>query len=123
MNVTFISGNLGKDAEVKSRDNGSKYLSFSLANTEKKYNGEKQTTWYNCTMNVFGDGGPKLADYLKKGTRVAVIGRTAERTGDNGEIVHYFNVTDIELLSDGGKKDGNTAKKDKNRMNDDEDIF
>lgn len=119
MDIRIITGRLGKDAEVKSRDNGSKYLSYSLAVDNRKSNGERETTWFNCTQNIYGDGCSKLTEHLKKGVQVLLIGRSAVRQGDNGPI-HYFNVNEMEFL--GG---GNGSKKEnKTKMNDeDDDMF
>lgn len=120
MDIRFISGRLGKDAEVKSLDNGTKYLSYSLAVDNRKSNGEKETTWFNCTQKVYGDGGSKLTEHLKKGVQVLLVGRSAVRQGDNG-LVHYFNVKEMEFLGGGN---GGTKKESKNKMPDDnEDIF
>ena len=118
MDIRIITGRLGKDAEVKSRDNGSKYLSYSLAVDNRKSNGERETTWFNCTQNVYGDGGSKLTEHLKKGVQVLLIGRSAVRQGDNG-LVHYFNVNEMEFLGGNGSK-----KESKAKMNDeDDDMF
>ena len=120
MDIRIVTGRLGKDAEVKSRDNGSKYLSYSLAVDNRKSNGERETTWFNCTQNVYGDGGSKLTEHLKKGVQVLLVGRSAVRQGDNG-LVHYFNVNEMEFLGGGN---GTTRKESKNKMPDDnEDIF
>ena len=119
IDITIKTGRLGKDAELKTRDNGTKYLSFSLANEKKKINGEKRTKWYNCVQNVYGDGGAKLADCLKKGVQVLVTGTTEEKNGDNG-IIYYFNVQTLNFL--GGN--GGTKKENKNKMPDEnDDIF
>lgn len=119
MDIRIITGRLGKDAEVKSRDNGSKYLSYSLAVDNRKSNGEKETTWFNCTQNVYGDGGSKLTEHLKKGVQLLLVGRSAVRQGDNG-LVHYFNVNEMEFLGGGS----GTKKENKAKMNDeDDDIF
>ena len=118
MDIRIITGRLGKDAEVKSRDNGSKYLSYSLAVDNRKSNGEKETTWFNCTQTVYGDGGSKLTEHLKKGVQVLLIGRSAVRQGDNG-LVHYFNVNEMEFLGGSGTKKENKAK----MPDDNDDIF
>ena len=120
IDITIKSGRLGKDAELKTRDNGTKYLSFSLANERKKSNGEKRTKWYNCVQNVYGDGGAKLAEHLKKGVQVLVTGTTEEKNGDDG-VIYYFNVQTLNFLGGGN---GTTKKESKNKMPDDnEDIF
>jgi single-strand DNA-binding protein len=74
----FISGNIGKDAEVKTMQSGDSVISFSVAHTErtKDSNGnpKENTTWVNCSKWVKKDASTKIADYLKKGTKVIIEG-------------------------------------------------
>ena len=43
MRTVFLTGNLGKDAELKTGKSGKPYLSFSVGSTERKYDGTKET--------------------------------------------------------------------------------
>ncbi|MBQ2293127.1 MAG: single-stranded DNA-binding protein [Bacteroidaceae bacterium] len=95
MKRVFLTGNLGKDAELKQGKSGKPYLSFSVANTERNYDGSKETEWVNCTMS----GGEKLAPYLTKGSKVALYGRESIRVSEEDNIpVVFLNVSEIELL-------------------------
>lgn len=108
MRTVFLSGNLGKDAELKTGKSGKSYLSFSVGSTERKYDGTKETVWINCTM----PGGEKLHPYLTKGTKVAIVGKPNEKNGDDGKPVHYLTVNEIELLGNEQKKEQPQAMKE-----------
>lgn len=54
LNKVLLIGNIGKDPEIKTLQNGRKFVSFSLA-TSKRYrdnNGEQkeETTWHNIVI-------------------------------------------------------------------------
>lgn len=73
----FLVGNLGSDAEVKN-ENGQQFVAFKVADSRRWRDASNQeheeTTWVSCTMN--GEGG-NILPYLKKGTKVLVVGRQA----------------------------------------------
>lgn len=74
LQVSLI-GNLGADAQVKSK-NGNSFLCFNVAHTArvKQSNGEviDQTQWVSVTMNHYSDN---FAKYLVRGTKVYVYGK------------------------------------------------
>lgn len=85
MNNWNITGNLGKDAEVKSLPSGTSVCEFSVA-VKSGYGAKEKTNWANCV--IFGkkaEGG--LPAYLKKGTQVAISGELElqEWDGANGK--------------------------------------
>ncbi|PCI53664.1 MAG: single-stranded DNA-binding protein [Alphaproteobacteria bacterium] len=72
MNTWNITGNLGKDAEVKTLPSGTTICEFSVA-VKSGYGDKEKTNWANCV--IFGkkaEGG--LPGYLTKGTQVAISG-------------------------------------------------
>lgn len=73
MDLTIISGNVGKDATITETKTGKFVMSFSVA-VNKKINGKQETKWYNVVK--FGNSveNLKIADYLTKGTAVEVSG-------------------------------------------------
>lgn len=79
MQQLLIIGNVGKEAVVRQAANG-QAIGFSIAVNESykdKQTGEKKevTTWYKATFwKKLGDS-TKIADYLKPGQTVSVIGR------------------------------------------------
>jgi len=102
MNKSIISGNLGRDAEIKeAMANGRKYIVFTCANTEKSGSTET-TTWFQCFIHNQRICESTLANYLKKGTKVLMEGRqTAEiwnKPDGTNVITHSLNVHSIELM-------------------------
>ena len=89
---------LGNDAELK-QINGKNVINFSGAHSEK-YNGETKTTWVDCAK--WGDQ-IKVADYLKKGTKVYVEGfpevRSYQAKDGTTKVIQSIRVSHIELLA------------------------
>ena len=76
---TRLIGNIGKDAELRSMDNGIIAINFPVAhnkNWKDKRTGElkTKTTWVNCTIWKKDGANMKIVDYLKKGSLVDLIG-------------------------------------------------
>ena len=81
----MLIGNLGKDPEVKTLDNGAKIATFPLATTEtyKDRDGNKQsrTEWHNI---VLWRGLADVAElYCRKGGQVYFEGRLSTRKWDD----------------------------------------
>jgi single-strand DNA-binding protein len=81
VNKVILVGNLGRDPEIQSFDNGVKKASFSLATTEgyKNREGERttHTEWHNV---VLWRGLAEVAEkYLKKGSLIYLEGRIRRR--------------------------------------------
>jgi single-strand DNA-binding protein len=70
MNVAILTGNLGRDPELKQR-NGDSILSFSLGVRTGTRDNPK-TMWVDCSM--WGKRGEAVAPYLAKGKQVTVQG-------------------------------------------------
>ena len=103
MNSWNFTGNLGRDAEQRFTTNGDSVVSFSVG--VKSGFGEKATTtWANCAM--FGKRGEAVAQYLKKGTLVGIVGEVNNREYQDKEGQKRYSldvhVNDLSLL--GGKK-------------------
>jgi len=103
MNVWNFTGNLGKDALVKSTQSGTSVCSFSVAVTSG-YGDNKKTTWVMCA--VFGKRAEgNLPQYLIKGAQVAISGEAFldEWTNDNGvQKIMKCSVDKLDLI--GGLK-------------------
>ncbi len=104
-----IIGNIGNDAQVKDF-NGKKYISFSVAHSEKFKNAQgvdtERTTW----VSVLKNGESALVQYLKKGTPVFVRGDLSIKAyrDNNGQTQIGVNclAREVQLLP-GGKRDQN----------------
>lgn len=83
LNKVQLIGNLGKDPEVRTFNNGGKICNFSIATSESwkdKQTGEKKekTEWHNITIT--GDGLVGVCErYLKKGSKVYIEGKMQTR--------------------------------------------
>jgi single-strand DNA-binding protein len=83
-NIT-ISGNIGKDAELRdTRD--SKVLSFNVG-VKNGFGRDAGSVWYRCSL--WGKAAEVFASSLKKGTKVFISG---ELTHDEYEGKPQFNV-------------------------------
>ncbi|MBQ2230514.1 MAG: single-stranded DNA-binding protein [Oscillospiraceae bacterium] len=106
-NQIIILGNLGKDAEVKALENGTKVITFNVAVTErwkdKNEQDQEHTDWFTVDYFTMSD---KVAQYLKKGTSVMVEGRMTSREYEKDgqkRTAWSVRVNNLQLL--GGKKD------------------
>ncbi len=83
VNKVILVGNLGKDPEPRSFQNGGKVVSFSVATSESwkdKNSGERKdkTEWHN--VSIFSEGLARVAEqYLKKGSKVYLEGQLETR--------------------------------------------
>lgn len=105
MNKALIIGNAGRDPEIRKGKSDSSICRFSVA-TSMRYkdkDGEKveKTTWHNCV--AFGKTADVIAQYVQKGSKVAIEGRieNTSSTNDAGEKKFYSNIVveQIEFLS------------------------
>jgi single-strand DNA-binding protein len=87
LNKVMLIGNLGKDPEVKTLDNGAKIATFPLATSEtykdKEGNRQTRTEWHNL---VLWRGLADIAEsYLHKGSQVYIEGRLSTRKWEDKE--------------------------------------
>lgn len=80
-NRVQLTGNLGKDPEIRTFDNGQKMAKFSLATKEEftNRNGERSsnTTWHFIT--AWGKIAERVEAELHKGSFVSIEGRISTR--------------------------------------------
>lgn len=98
INKVILVGNLGKDPEVRTIDNGTKVARFSLATTEtyRDKSGERRdmTEWHNivCWRNL-----AEIAEkYLTKGKQIYVEGKIKNRTWEDNGTKKYMT----EIVAD-----------------------
>ena len=83
MNKVILIGNLGRDPEVRTFQNGGKVCNFSIATSETwkdRNSGERQerTNWHNIA--IFNENLAQIAEqYLRKGSKVYVEGQLETR--------------------------------------------
>ncbi len=95
VNKVLLIGNLGKDPEIITFDNGVKKAAFSLATTESYKNKEgnrvDQTEWHNIVMWRWL---AEIAEkYLHKGDQVFIEGKIKTRSYEVDGVKKY--VTEI----------------------------
>jgi single-strand DNA-binding protein len=112
VNKVILIGNLGKDPEVRSFENGGKIANVSLATTESwkdQQTGERKslTEWHNLSIRKTGLVGV-AEQYLKKGMSVYVEGRlrTREYTTKEGEKRYTTEIIVDEFTMLGARQEG-----------------
>ena len=98
-NCAFI-GRVGKDAVLRHTQGGDPVAGWSLA-TDAGYGDKKVTTWIDCSL--WGKRAEKLAEFIKKGDRIAVVGELSTREHE-GKTYVTLKVAEVTLL--GEKKEG-----------------
>jgi single-strand DNA-binding protein len=105
INRTILTGRLGKNPDLRYTQSGKAVATFSLAVTDN-YNREV-THWLNIV--TWNKSAENVAQYLSKGSHVAVEGRISTRNYENKEGRKVY-VTEIvadrvEFLDSKGKGD------------------
>jgi single-strand DNA-binding protein len=105
VNKVILIGNLGKDPEVRTMQNGNKVANLSLATSESwkdKATGERKekTEWHRVV--IFGNLADIAERYLKKGSKVYVSGSLQTRKWQNKEGQDQYS-TEVVLQGFGGE--------------------
>ena len=105
MNSCNFTGRLTKDPELKTKQDGGKYVYFCLAvDAGKNKAGEKQTEWIDCI--AYDKRAEYLSSYCIKGTSIEVSGRlhtTLQETSDGNKTKRYTVYADNVGILSGGK--------------------
>lgn len=103
LNKVTASGNLGADSVLRVSKSGTPVLTFSVAVAERVQRADGDwgdyTNWVDCVM--FGKRAEALEPWLKKGAKVALIGRlhTGTYEADGRKCKKWeVRVDDIELM-------------------------
>lgn len=123
MNKVYLIGNLTRDPELAETNSGIKVCRFAIA-VNRNYSssdGERQTDFFNIT--VWRTQAENCGRYLKKGSKVAIVGSLQNRSYEDKEGVKR-NVTDIvanevEFLStrsNGDEIEGSDGRRERPRL-------
>lgn len=104
LNQVTLSGNLGKDSELRMTATGTAVLTFSIAVNERRRQQDgtyqDKTSWFDCVM--FGAMAQGIEPYLRRGTKLSLTGHLNQnkyekdgRTYSRVEII----VDEVELMS------------------------
>jgi len=118
VNKVILVGNLGKDPEVRTTQDGSKIVNFTLATSETwndRASGERKerTEWHRVV--IFNDRIGEVAEkYLRKGAKVYVEGalQTRKWTDQSGQEKYTTEVVigrfkgELTMLSGRGEEGG-----------------
>ncbi len=113
MNKTILIGRMTKDPELKfTQGNGTAVTTFTIAvNRRFKKEGQQEADF--LPIIVWGKQAEATANYMKKGSRVAVSGRIETRSYKNkeGNRIYVTEVVadEVEFLSKIEKEDMNTG--------------
>lgn len=102
MSTLVVTGRVGTDAEVRTLQNNTPVVSWSVAD-QQGWGDKKHTLWIKCAM--FGERAAKVAPYLTKGTIVECSGTpTVEAWNDKakGEARAALKLTVQEVKLHGG---------------------
>ena len=113
INKVILVGNLGKDPEVRTLENGAKVANFTLATSETYKNKEGQrvttTEWHNI---VLWRGLADIAErFLRKGNQVYIEGKIKSRTWDDkdGNKRYITEILGDNLTMLGSKRDADNS--------------
>lgn len=73
MITATVTGNVGKDPELKTTASGKVMVNFSVASTQKREGKEPLTTWVDVVC--FDEQADVVSQSVQKGERVVVSGR------------------------------------------------
>ena len=102
MNILIVTGNLGRDAQVREAG-GTTVANFSVA-ARSGYGEREQTIWIDCSL-WGARAESKLVDYLIKGQQVAVSGEMGTREYE-GKTYITMRVQDVTLTGSKGDVGG-----------------
>lgn len=106
LNKAMLIGNLGRDPDIRTMNNGNKVASFSIATSKSwkdKTTGEKKeaTEWHNIV--VFNDGLVSVIEkYLKKGSKCMVEGELRTRKWTDKDGIDRYS-TEVVIPVFGGE--------------------
>src|SRR5690625_2815154 len=116
MNNVQLIGRLTKDVDMKYTPNGVALSTFTLAVNRpfKNKNGENEADFIR--IQVWRKSAENVANYCKKGSQVAVVGRiqTSSFEGQDGKMVYMTEVVadNVQFLDtrNGSNRAGNDQK-------------
>ena len=109
MNKIILIGNLTRDPEMKTTQNGYNVCDFTIAVNKRRYGQQQQQQAGQQSdadffrISVWGKNGENCARYLSKGRKVFVSGALSARTYQANDgttrVSLEVNADDVEFLS------------------------
>ncbi len=125
INRVEISGNLGRDPELRATSSGTQVCSFSVCvNTRQKVNGEwkDKANWVDVIF--FGNRAESISKYLAKGSHVTVAGRLSQNVWEkDGQKRSKLEVIGEDIDFQDGKRTEQAAQEPSADVYDDDIPF
>ncbi len=128
LNMVFLMGNLTRDPELRYTPNGQAVVNFAVATnrTWKDADGEQKDSAEFTDIVAWGKTAENIANYLKKGQKVHVIGRLQTRSWEaqDGSKRYKTEVVanDVTFLGGRGQSESEgvdlSPKEEENQSND-----
>lgn len=115
MNIITLTGNLGKENELKELQSGTAVLNNTIGvRSNTKVNGEYVTSWFN--ISIFGKGAEIFSQYTQKGSKVFLSGEVRVRNYQKGDgstgVSVDLNVNNFEFLDRANNNQNNQGASD-----------
>jgi len=122
MNKCIFVGNLTRDPELSTIPNGTPVCKFTIAVNRRFANseGNREADFFNIV--VWRQQGENCAKYLKKGSKVGIVGQLQIRTYEQDGTKKYFTeiiADEVEFLSPKGGSEGGSDVADMTPIADD----
>lgn len=125
INRVTISGNLGRDPELRATASGTQVCSLSVCvNTRQKVNGEwsDKANWVDVIF--FGNRAESISKYLAKGSHVTVAGLLSQNVWEkDGQKRSKLEVIGEDIDFQGGKRAEQSAQEPSADVYDDDIPF
>lgn len=110
INVLTVSGNVGKDMEIRYTKNSKAVGAFSIP-AKSGWGDNQKTSW--LLVKVFGERAEKISQYITKGSLVTVTGQFVLEEWEKDGVKHSKAVllaSDIQLPPKSSQQPANAPK-------------
>lgn len=101
MNICYLVGNLTKEPEMVQTDKALCKLSIAVRENYTKEDGTRPSQFFNVA--VWGKIGESCGKFLKKGSKVAIVGKMQNRSWEDKDGTKRYAMevvaTEVEFLS------------------------
>jgi len=122
MNKVLLVGNLTRDPELSTIPNGTPVCKFTIAVNRRFANAEGNREADFLNIVVWRQQGENCAKYLKKGSKVGIVGQIQIRNYEQDGVKKYFTeiiADEVEFLSPKNGGDGGSDAGDMTPIADD----
>jgi len=119
MNITMLTGNVGKDPDVRYTKDNKAVANFSLAT--KAFKKDAPSDWHKCV--AFGQNAETIEKYVKKGQRLDIIGHSQTRSWDKDGHTNYVTEVVVDRLEFAGKSGDSKPQDTKPAIEKEDDDF